>query len=178
MRSTTKAKTNSNPPKTQTQLIAKHWPLFIPVLLTLVDEPMTQIRRLGLLILTDFLVKFPDRTLHDTGLAQVFEDAIFPTLAFLPSLTPEAESLQLLDPAYAALINLARKQPSVGKDGIPGGPKNALLDKVLREGVFMGYFHAKEHVKIVEVLCRQAVFVLNEMGVHAVKHLKVRPPIL
>ncbi|KAK4126047.1 hypothetical protein N657DRAFT_679059 [Parathielavia appendiculata] len=161
-----------------TQLIAKHWPLFIPVLLTLVDDPATLIRRRGLLILTDFLAKFSDKTLHDTGLAKVFEDAIFPTLAFLPSLTPEDESLQLLGPAYGALLSLANKQPALSMDGISGGPRNALLDKVLRDGVFMGYFHAKEHVEIVAVLCQQTVAVLTEMGVHAVKHLKDLIPML
>ncbi|AEO55170.1 hypothetical protein MYCTH_2051209 [Thermothelomyces thermophilus ATCC 42464] len=161
-----------------TQLIAKHWPLFIPVLLTLVDDIATSVRRRGLLILADFLGKMPDRTLHDTGLAKVFEDAVFPTLAFLPGLTPEQESVELLGPAYLALRRLADKQPAAGKDGIAGAPKNTLLDKMLREGVFMGYFHAKEHVNIVEVLCQQTETILNEMGVHAVKHLKVSSPAL
>ena len=81
--------------------------------------------------------------------------------------------MALLVPAYGALLMLANKQPAVGKDGIRGGPKNRLLDKMLREGVLMGYFHAKEHVQIVAVLCRQTAAILNEMGVHAVKHLKV-----
>lgn len=81
--------------------------------------------------------------------------------------------MQLLVPAYAALLSLASKQPAVGKDGIPNGPKNTLLDKMLREGVFMAYFHAKEHIRIVEVLCQQTTAILNQMGVHAVKHLKV-----
>ena len=157
----------------QYQLIAKHWPLFIPVLLTLTDDSTTPIRRRGLLILTSFIAKFPDKTLHDTGLAQVFEDAVFPTLAFLPSLTPDDESVQLLVPAYAVLLGLARKQPAVGKDDIPNGRKNTLLNKMLREGVFMAYFHAKEHIRIVEVLCQQTTAILNQMGVHAVKHLKV-----
>lgn len=123
--------------------------------------------------MADFLAKFPDKTLHDTGLAQVIEDAIFPTLSFLPSLTPEQESVLLLREAYNTLLSLANKQPAVGKDGIPKGPKNTLLDKMLREGVLMGYFHAKEHVRIVAVLCQQTAAILNNMGVHAVKHLKV-----
>ena len=85
--------------------------------------------------------------------------------------------MQLLGPAYAALLALARKQPAaVGKDGIPGAPKNTLLDRMLREGVLMAYFHAKDHVRIVEVLCRETAAILDEMGVHAVKHLKVSSP--
>jgi hypothetical protein len=107
---------------------------------------------------------------------QVFEDAVFPILSYLPSLTPEAESVYLLGPAYATLLVLANKQPAVGKDSIPGGPKNSLLDKMLRDGVLMGYFHAKEHVRIVAVLCDKTAAILNEMGVHAVKHLKVSAP--
>jgi hypothetical protein len=82
----------------------------------------------------------------------------------------------LLPAAYSALRRLADKKPAVGKDGIAGAPKNALLDKMLREGAFMGYFHAKEHVRIVEVLCRETAGILNAMGVHAVKHLKVSKP--
>ncbi|KAH6856481.1 hypothetical protein B0I37DRAFT_301774 [Chaetomium sp. MPI-CAGE-AT-0009] len=158
------------------QLITKHWPLFIPVLLTLADDGTTPVRRRGLLILADFLAKFPDKTLHGTGLAQVFEDAIFPTLSFLPSLTPEQESVELLVPAYDALLILARKQPAVGKEGIAGALKNSFLDRMLREGVLGGYFHAKDHVRIVEVLCQQTAAILDEMGVHAVKHLKVSCP--
>lgn len=146
------------------------------MLLTLADDTATPVRRRGLLILTDFLTKFPDKTLHDTGLAQVFEDAIFPTLSYLPSLTPEEESVELLVPAYSALLCLAKKQPAIGKDGVARAPKNRFLDRMLREGVLGGYFHAKDHVRIVEVLCQQTVAILEEMGVHAVKHLKVRVP--
>lgn len=81
--------------------------------------------------------------------------------------------MQLLIPAYGALLALANKQPVDGNDGVRNGPKNSLLDKILREGVFMGYFHAKDHIRIVEVLCQQTAIILNQMGIHAVKHLKV-----
>lgn len=65
----------------------------------------------------------------------------------------------------------------MGKDGVVSETKkNELLDKMIREGVFMGYFHAKEHVQIVEVLCRETVEIVGEMGVHAVKHLKASSP--
>ncbi|KAL1841849.1 hypothetical protein VTJ49DRAFT_6526 [Mycothermus thermophilus] len=150
-------------------LLTQTWPLFTPVLLALSDDPATPVRRRGLLLLTDFLTKLPSRTLHDTGLASVFADAAIPTLAFLPSLTPEDESLELLPPAYGVLRVLAGKQQP---------PDGVLLDKVLREGVFSGYFHAKEHVRIVEVLCREAGVVVGDLGVRAVKHLKDLIPML
>ena len=165
---------------TKDQLISKHWPLFIPVLLTLVDDTGTNIRSRGLAILTDFLAKFPDKTLHDTGLAQVFEQAIFPTLSFLPSLTPENESVRLLVPAFGALRSLAHKQSTFAsasaKEEKPTSTKekeNKMLDRLLREGVFPAYFHAKHHIRIVETLCHQSGLIIRQMGIHAVKHLKV-----
>lgn len=160
----------------QETLISKQWPLFIPVILTLLDDTTTRIRTRGLVILDDFLSKFPNNILRDTGLASVFEDAVFPTLHFLPNITPEAESLQLLVPAYSALLTLAGKvndgKAQTGKHH-SDMPRAKLLDKILREGIFSAYFHAKEHICIVEVLLVQTTLVLNEMGIYAVKHLKV-----
>ncbi|KAK0627714.1 hypothetical protein B0T14DRAFT_423769 [Immersiella caudata] len=162
-------------------LIAKQWALFLPVLLTLTDDSTTLIRLQGLQTLTTFLRKFPAKTLHDTGLSKVFEDAIFPTLSYLPSLTPEAESIQLLTPAFEALQVLASKQlPSTTSTSPSGSNKEQIkvLDKLLREGVFTAYFHAKYHVRIVKVLCEQTVLILNTMGIYAVKHLKDLIPML
>ncbi|KAK0743712.1 hypothetical protein B0T18DRAFT_189408 [Schizothecium vesticola] len=160
--------------------ITKHWPLFIPVLLTLVDDQSTGVRRQGLLVLKCFLEKYPSKTLHGTGLAQVFEDAIFPTLNFLPSLTPEDESVQLLGPAFEALLCLARKQasPTTGPTTKEPRPNSTLLDKVLREGVFSAYFHCKDHPRIVTVLCQQTISIANQLGIHTVKHLKDLIPML
>lgn len=155
--------------------MSKQWPLCIPVLLTLLDDGATRVRSRGLAILDAFLRKFPDNILRDTGLASVFEDAVFPTLHFLPSITPEEESIQLLGQAYTALLTLAGKldaSPAAGK--VASSTSRAkLLDKMLREGVFSAYFHAKEHVRIVEVLLIHAAKILDEMGIQGVKHLKV-----
>ncbi|KAJ4383769.1 hypothetical protein N0V85_008407, partial [Neurospora sp. IMI 360204] len=150
--------------------VTKSWPLFIPVLLTLADDNSTVVRKRGLVILRKFLEKFPSRILSDTGLAKVFEDTVLPSLSYLPSITPEEESVELLGPAYAALRCLAGK--------LSGEKRNKLLDRVVREGILLGYFHAKEYVRIVEVLCQEMGEVLVEMGVNAVKHLKDIIPML
>lgn len=151
-------------------MISKSWPLFIPVLLTLLDDNATRVRARGLTLATEFLTKFPSKTLRETGLASVFEQAIFPTVNFLPNLTPEDESVRLLGPTFAALLVLSGKiSAGVGlKEG------NELRDKILREGIFMAHFHAKEHVRIVEVLFQQTAALVTDLGIHAVKHLKVR----
>lgn len=160
-------------------LISTHWPSYIPVLLTLADDSTTPIRQTGLNILSNFLTKIPAKTLQDTGLGQVFADAVFPTLSYLPSLTPEDESLQLLEPAYKALLVLAGKQSATGgKEGRGSSPRHKLLDHLIREGIFTGYLHAKNHVRIVELLCRETVEIVDAMGVHAVKHLKDMIPMI
>lgn len=164
----------------QSDLLSKQWPLFIPVLLALLDDATTRIRRRGLLILDAFLEKFPANILRDTGLASVFEDAVFPTLHFLPSITPEEDSIILLEAAYTALLSLARKvEPKAGRaEAHSSSPKAKLLDKILRDGVFSAYFHVKDHVRIVEVLLIQTSKILDEMQIYAVKHLKVSNTLL
>lgn len=146
--------------------MAKSWPLFTPVLLTLLDDGDTDVRARGLGLLPQFLAKTDGATLAATGLDAVFRDAVFPTLLFLPSVTPEPEALRLQEPAYAALVALSR----MGKNG----PDLGLLDRTLREGVFAAFFYARDYIRIVEVLVRQAGVIVDEMKVHAVKHLKVR----
>lgn len=94
-------------------------------------------------------------------------------------MTPEDESVQLLGPAFEALLCLARKQasPTTGPTAKEPRPNTTLLDKVLREGVFSAYFHCKDHPRIVAVLCQQIASIANQLGIHTVKHLKVSHPL-
>ena len=112
-----------------------------------------------------------------------------PTLMFLPNLTPVDESVQLLEPAYYALIILGSVlYENTEKDGGSKEQKNGkekgniarrgddglkFWDRVLRKGILMGYAHANEHPAIVEVLVRNLGLVIAKMGLNAVKHLKV-----
>ncbi len=133
----------------------------------MLDDSDTYVRCQGLTTLHAFLQSIPVKTLQSTGLASLFEDAVFPTLLFLPSVTPENESIQLLGPAYMALLALAERQASTSD-------REKLLDKLLREGVFAAYFHSGEHVRIVEVLAQHTISIIGAMGIQSVKHLKVR----
>ena len=89
---------------------------------------------------------------------------------YLPSLTEETESLQLLNAAYPALFELARVRHA---DERQRAARSRAFDSILRSGVLIGYAHAGEHVKIAEVLVQQMTFLINEMGIASAKHLKV-----
>src|ERR1700726_550864 len=67
----------------QESMFQKNWHLCIPPLLTLLDDPSTVVRVRGLRILSDLLKRIPSKILQQTGLAEVFEDAVMPTLLFL-----------------------------------------------------------------------------------------------
>ncbi|KAK7447602.1 hypothetical protein Landi51_06958 [Colletotrichum acutatum] len=151
-------------------LVEKSWPLFTPVLLALLDDTDTEYKARGLAILGDFLVKCPGKVLVQTGLGDIFEQSVFPSLLSLPSLTPEKESLLLLDPAYNAIIQLAKTQFSGEEDR---DKKNGVLTRLLREGVFTGYWQASDYVGIVQLLARQTTSIVNELGFLATAHLKV-----
>ncbi|KAI0854093.1 hypothetical protein F5Y00DRAFT_876 [Daldinia vernicosa] len=176
-------------------LLQAHWPLFTPVLLTLIDEPgpsAFKVRALG--ILRAFWARCPAGLMRDTGLGEVFEQAVFPAVLYLPSLTPEDESLDILGAAYPVLIEmagLAVDRPLVTAGAITAQEQQTqksthqiteaqrrLLDKIIREGIMIGYHHAKEHVRLVGLFCETLVCIINGMGILAVKHLKDFIPML
>ncbi|KAI3329249.1 hypothetical protein HD806DRAFT_530646 [Xylariaceae sp. AK1471] len=187
-----------------TDFLQQHWPLYTPILLTLLDESQPTFLKLRTLsIFRAFWSRCPDGLLSRTGLADVFEQAVFPTVLSLPSLTPEDESLALLGAAYPALFDMAGLDfttsplSTVGmesgtvadeddkgtnsKEAI-GKPKpqrrgfseaqRKLLDKIVREGVMVGYHHAKEHIRLVDFLCQMLHRLVNGMGILSVKYLK------
>lgn len=117
--------------------------------------------------------------MRQTGLAQVFEDAVFPAVLYLPSLTPVDESVAILGAAYPALIDMAGIDPAPANDDPQDSPvfteaQQKLLDRIVREGVLVGYHHASDHVRLVELFCEKLRCIVNGMGILAIKHLKVR----
>jgi hypothetical protein len=118
-----------------------------------------------------------------TGLGSVFEDAVFPTLLYLPTITPLDESLVLLPAAYSALFALYsvrfdpdEKEKEKGKEKEKEGMK--FLDKLLRKGILAGYAYTSEDPSIVEILLIQLKILIEKMGIGSVKHLKDIIPIL
>ncbi|RQM05721.1 hypothetical protein DH86_00003586, partial [Scytalidium sp. 3C] len=152
------------------------WNQYIPPLLTLLDEGNTEIRARGLEILATFLPKFGTKLLNQTGLGDVFEDAVMPTLLFLPNLTPIDESIRLQKPAYKALYTLAdTRYPQ--ENGKTPDQKMKFYFKIMRHGILQAYAHSHEHPRIVEVLLNQIQTLVARMQIHAVKQLKDLIPI-
>ncbi|ENH75272.1 hypothetical protein FOC1_g10010663, partial [Fusarium oxysporum f. sp. cubense race 1] len=87
-------------------LIQQHWPLFLPVLLALVENESTKTKARGLRTTREFMSKCPAQVLQNTGIGHVFAGVTFPLLLYLPSVTPEDESTTILIPAYDAISML------------------------------------------------------------------------
>jgi hypothetical protein len=151
-------------------MICKSWHLCIPPLLMLLDDIYPFIRARGLRVLIDILSKTPANVLQQTGLDEVFEDTVIPTLLFLPNTTPLEESLRVLKPAYLVLFKLGQVRFPT-KSHQPNRMK--FLDMIMRQGILQGFLHSRDNIAIVELLLTQLVTLIESMGIHAVKHLKV-----
>ena len=152
-------------------LLQEHWPLYTPVLLTLLDEPQpTSLKLRALSIFRRFWRVCPDGLLSRTGLAEVFEQAVFPTVLNLPSLTPEAESCDLLAAAYPALLDMAGlENPDNRTDAAEGGG----ADVGFSESTGFSEAQRKLHVRLVNLLCQTLCRLVSGMGILSVKYLKV-----
>lgn len=122
-------------------------------------------------ILTLFLSKCPLKTLKSTGIDAVLRDTAFPSLLFLPTLTPEEESVPLLRAAYKSLLTLALLDEDQQSKW-----RRDLLDKLVRDGILTGYAHAPEHIRVVETLMQETTQIVEAHGIYTVKHLSVRVP--
>ena len=147
-----------------------NWHLFIPPVLTLLDDPSTLIKLSGMAALSDLLDKVPPKLLEQTGLGEIMEEAMIPTLSFLPTLTPVDESLLLLNAAYDTLQKLTdvRFWDEKSKQ-----KKQKVLDKILREGVQHGIHHCHQNNQIIRLLLTVMEKLINRMEIQAIKHLKV-----
>lgn len=153
--------------------IRSYWHLFVPPILTLLDESQTEYRLQGLLSLRNLLRKTSSLLLLQTGTGEIFEDAIMPTLLFLPRLTPSEECHKLLTSAYDVLFLLS----DVRYSSTQGNTKRSKsLQRILREGVLHGLSSARDDALVLEVLMKQLSRIVRSMGIQSVKYLKVASP--
>lgn len=89
------------------RLVHQHWGILVPTILSLVDDVDVRFKARGCRLLKEMLGCTTSTLLASTGLGDVFKQALTPCLSYLPTLTPEEESILLLDAAYPALLALA-----------------------------------------------------------------------
>jgi hypothetical protein len=140
----------------------------MPPLLTLLEDAELSIRSRALTLARTFMVRCGPQLLCSAGLIRILEDAIFPSLAYLPTLTPKDESVNILEPAYDALIMLSSLAHQGSADPTI---RDHLLERILREGILVGYSHAYGSPRIIESLMIQCARIVHALGIQACKHL-------
>jgi hypothetical protein len=158
------------------------WPLLVPPILTLVDDWETQYKQLGAELLHSLLRATSPTLLSRTGLGSVFEDALMPCLTYLPTLTPEPDSVAILTATYPALFTLIKTRFPITTSTPPKDPvrlhRIKSLDAILRKGILHAYAHCGQYPGITRVLFINLVPLLNDLGIDSVKHLQYILPML
>jgi tRNA nucleotidyltransferase/poly(A) polymerase len=159
--------------------VEMEWGFLIPPLLTVMDDMDLRVRVRGCEMLTDLLDATPSGLLAKTGLAPLFEENLMVSLSYLPTLTPEDESVVILGVTLRALLSLADcAYPAPPSGQRPNEKRMKFLDKILRHGILRPYAHVSEYVRVVEVLFCYLPSVLEKMGIDSVKHVKDLLPLL
>ncbi|KAI4123291.1 MAG: hypothetical protein LQ338_005340 [Usnochroma carphineum] len=159
-------------------LVETHWPLLIPPLLTLIDDISTPTKIKGCTLLLALLQTCPSLLLQRSGLGEIFHNTLLPYLLYLPSLTPEEESLPLLNATYTALIALTQARFPDATPTTTTTSKIKALDAIFRYGILKGYAHAGENVRVASLLMRKSRDLVDVMGTYCVKHLKDLLPMI
>lgn len=188
----------------QKQAIESHFGLLVPPILALLDDDDFTQKKVGcdlLRVLCNCLSDCGSEMLRRTGLAKVFEESLAPNMLLLPSLTPEEQSLAILGslyPAYRALITVsfsasssalpahagklisvaAGRQLSSCRTPDQHTSRQAMLDKIFRDGILAGYIHASDHVQIATLLVSEMSYVIAMMGASSAKYLSRLLPLL
>ncbi|KAL8833788.1 MAG: hypothetical protein Q9170_004081 [Blastenia crenularia] len=156
-------------------LVEAHWPLIIPPLLTILDDVSVTYKVKGCELLSLLLDVVPLSLLERSGLGEIFDTTLMPYLMYLPSLTPEEDSIPLLDATYSTLIKL-----TCARYGTPEKKTSMIksLDAIFRYGILRGHAHAGENVRIASLLMKKATDLVSAMGIYSVKHLKDLLPLI
>jgi tRNA nucleotidyltransferase (CCA-adding enzyme) len=116
--------------------------------------------------------------LQRTGYHNIFAEALLPMFTYIPSITPEHESLTLFKEIFPAVISLALLLPtSTGKSD----NRERFLDKILREGVLTPLAHfptPSSYPVLATLIISHVPGLLGHMNIDAVKHLPDIVPLL
>ncbi|PGH02452.1 hypothetical protein GX51_04620 [Blastomyces parvus] len=190
--------------------LESHFPLLVPAILSLIDDDSLSFKAKGCKMLSKFLTPLEQSNsdiLRRTNLDSVFQDALNPCLLSLPTITPEAQSVHLLQYAYPALLAVIRARfpsPLLQPTSTPLRPTQARpkqdpesqkrvesLTRLLRHGILHSYHHTSNprpientaissypHPRLSTLLISQLPPVISELGIHTTKHLQDLVPMI
>jgi len=168
------------------KLVEEFWPLLLPPILALLDDMEVKYKAVGCTLLSSLLATTPPALLARTGLGPVFDDAITPCLSYLPTLTPEAQSILLLDAAYPALFTLTavRFSPTttVSFQAHPAHVPSAYAQQLshsLHTQILPSIDRMLEsHPTVVVTLLVHLIALIARLGTDTIAHLGILVPML
>lgn len=162
------------------RVVKEVWPLVVPPILTLIDDWEAKYKALGAELLNGLLKSTPPDLLQRTGLGEVFEEALLPCLTCLPDLTPEKDSIALLNNVYPTLLTLCQvRYPLLTTSTQPSPDRIKALDTILRRGPLQSFsLCPPNYPAITAVLLSHTIPILDALGIDSVKHLKFLIPLL
>jgi tRNA nucleotidyltransferase (CCA-adding enzyme) len=116
--------------------------------------------------------------LQRTGYHNIFAEALLPIFTYIPSITPEGESVALFREVFPAVISLAQFLPT---ETSKGDSRERFLDKILREGVLSPLAHfptPSSYPELATSIMSHVPVLLGHMGIDSVKHLRDLVPLV
>jgi tRNA nucleotidyltransferase (CCA-adding enzyme) len=180
--------------------IEQNWHLLVPPILKMIDDMDVEYKAKGCNVLTQLFLSLlygprPSQSnilnsdskptigssqqaafafLNRTGYLQVFASTLWPLLTYIPSLTPESESVVVFRSVHESLRCLALLHTSEDS-------RTKILDKLMREGVLAPLSHFPTPSTYPNLACE----ILGEiskitpiLGIETVKHLPSLIPLL
>ncbi|KAL4769036.1 hypothetical protein BDW60DRAFT_219210 [Aspergillus nidulans var. acristatus] len=191
---------------TDINTLEAHFPLLVPPILALIDDSSHFYKRLGCILLSQFLVPIRESKsdiLRRTNLSSVFEDAIRPLFHSLPTITPEDDSIQLLSEAYPALRSLVQTSYRLSPVTNRSTPSARQLTdeenfistttKTLRDHLVPSFHHISStnpttssgstfasfpHPRLSTFLLDQIAITCADIGIHTTKYLQEIIPLI
>jgi tRNA nucleotidyltransferase (CCA-adding enzyme) len=151
-----------------------NWKLLYPPILKMLDDNETKWKVIGCELLVQLLKTIRPSFFSRTGLGPVFETTLRPFLAYLPTLTPEEESAQLLDATFSAMMQLAEVMyhpdalaPNLEKKRIK------FLNSIVNEGVLAPLGHAlpSTYPVLATKIISYTPLLFKTLGINSVRHL-------
>lgn len=164
--------------------IERNWHLMVPPILKMIDDPEALHKAKGCNLLRLLLQPLmhgqksteapigtsrqtPSTFLNRTGYHEVFASTLWPLFTYIPSLTPEADSVIIFHAVHEPLRCLAFLSTS-------GDDNRKFLDKLMREGIFAPLSHFTTPSTYPDLACeimRQIPKITTLLGIETVKHL-------